>query len=123
MKQAVSRVVEGPNDNQLRDQQGDVHGSIRFEDQDTIAKVIFAMNDKPPSTTESYHGWLFDPATYEYRYAGAFYEVGQGSFGLVYSTEENIRRFSEAVISLETHPQPGAPTTIILGASKGEPPQ
>lgn len=113
---SVAKVVAGPADGQLRDSGGQTHGSIRREQHDGITKVLYALTEiTPRDVTQEYHGWLFDSATREYRYAGQLYFVSDRAYGLVYTTEEDISRFSQAVISLEDHQQPAAPSTVIVG--------
>ena len=113
---SVAQVASGPADGQLRDSGGQTHGSIRREQHDGVTKVLYALTETTPrDVTQEYHGWLFDSATREYRYAGQLYFVSDRAYGLVYTTEEDISRFSQAVISLESHQQPAAPSNVIVG--------
>ena len=104
-----------PADNILRDKRGTPEGSVRLEKNNTIRKIVFAFT--APSTTATYHGWLLDPEQKEYRYAGMSYPTSDGNYSLIYTTEEDIGRFHQLLISEETHPQPAAPTKLLLVAT------
>ena len=74
------------------------------------------------AATQQLHGWLYDPAHKEYRYTGVFYPVQDGQYALTYTTEEDISRFRQGIISREAHPEPAAPTEILVGGTLAEEP-
>lgn len=121
-EKAMTNIIEHSSpDGKLRDQKGDTAGSIRHEQHDQVHKIVYAYTETAArSLKEEYHGWLFDPIAHEYRYTGQLYPAGDQEYNLVYTTEEDITRFTQAFISRESTAQPAAPTVIIIGGTLAE---
>ncbi len=117
VERKIARVANHPADGMLYNTKDNNTGSIRLEQSNGVYKVVYAVQAQAGEEATSYHGWLYDPARKEYRYAGAFYPVQDNQFSLTYTTEENIGRFRQALISRETLAQPAAPSEIIAGGT------
>ena len=121
-EKAMTNILEHSSaDGKLRDQKGETLGSIRHERHESVHKIVYALNETTPrALNEEYHGWLFDSIAHEYRYTGQLYPAGDQQYNLVYTTEEDISRFSQAFISRESSVAPAAPTTIVIGGTLAE---
>lgn len=116
-ERTIARLADYPADGILRTPTGESRGSVRYEQQDRVFKVIYALMAQPLPEGQAYHGWLHDLATQEYRYAGAFYPLQDGQFALAFTTEEDISRFQQMVVSREVHAAPAAPTDVVSGGA------
>lgn len=112
---ANALLADSQPNGELKNRQGKVEGLAIAEANANIHRVKYEADLPATTAGKSYHGWLYDPGTSQYRYAGQFYPFEQKRFALIFTTEENIKEFDGIVISLEKIDTPTQPTEIVAG--------
>lgn len=111
----VALLADSQPNGELKNRQGQVEGLATAEATAAVHRVKYEANLPATDEGESYHGWLYDPGTKQYRYAGQFYPYQQTRFALVFTTEEDITQFDGIVVSLEDTDTPTEPSEIVAG--------
>lgn len=84
-----------------------------FKQQDGDTWRVFSTVRLPePGRNRMYHGWLTEPLSGQTRYVGEFFPVQDG-YSLTYSTQENIRFFTDFLVSEESEEIPEEPSNSI----------
>lgn len=115
------KFFSSPRDNQLRDENNNISGSVFEEKTDNFKRVIYRFKKSPPEDGYSYHGWFGVDEKLEMKYAGEFYPAGKGEYQLVFTSQDKDKEYSQVFVSLEKG-QPGEkPAKIVaVGGIKGE---
>lgn len=112
--QSEGQVLSINQSNVLVDMEGDNElGRSRREQRENGWYVFSSVRLPEPAAGEPYHSWLEDAATGERRYMGAMFPVQDEEWSVTYTTQEDVRRFTEVLVSLETTDQPVAPEEVV----------
>lgn len=116
-----TKFLDSPRDNQLRDENNNVSGSVIEEKTDNFKRVIYRFKKSPPEDGYSYHGWFGVNEKSEMKYAGEFYSAGKGEYQLIFTSQDKDKEYPLVFVSLEKG-QPGEkPAKIVaVGGIKGE---
>lgn len=100
-------------DNKLIAKDGTQLGVAQKEKAGDVWRVFAAVKLDSPTFSRHYHGWFRNEFTGDVRYAGEFFQKGDGTYSLTYTTEEDVTNYGIFQVSSELSDYPKSPANNI----------